>query len=137
MNHGSRRGGGFSLVELLIALAVVVILAGIALPSYLEFVRRGWRSEARSALTAQMQLQERHFTAEGRYRPYEGGSGEGGGRYAIRSGACEDHDSLDDCVLLRAVLRPGLRDPAVGGLWLDSMGRKGCDGARPEPCWDR
>lgn len=35
-----RRGAGFTLIELMIAVAVVAILASVAMPSYAEYVRR-------------------------------------------------------------------------------------------------
>jgi type IV pilus assembly protein PilE len=44
------RCGGFTLVELMIAIAVVAILTRIAYPSYLEYVKRGHRSSAQSLM---------------------------------------------------------------------------------------
>jgi len=55
----SPAGRGFSLVELLIAVAVAVLLATLALPSFLESVRKGRRSEAFAALAQVQQAQER------------------------------------------------------------------------------
>jgi Tfp pilus assembly protein PilE len=49
----------------LIVLAIAAILAAISYPSYMDFVRKGWRSEARSALMQQMQQQERLYTQGG------------------------------------------------------------------------
>ena len=41
---------GFTLIELMIVVAVVAILSSIAYPSYTEYVRRGHRAEARAGL---------------------------------------------------------------------------------------
>lgn len=43
-----RHQPGFSLIELMIAVAVVAILAAIALPSYRDYMRRGARAEAQA-----------------------------------------------------------------------------------------
>jgi len=62
-NHQS----GFTLVELMIVVAVVGILSAIAYPSYKEYLRRGHRSEARAALLQAQQWLERAATAQGLY----------------------------------------------------------------------
>jgi type IV pilus assembly protein PilE len=54
-----RRKSGFSLLELLIALAIVGILASIAYPSFMGAIRKSRRSDAVSALTRLQQAQER------------------------------------------------------------------------------
>ena len=41
---------GFTLIEVMIVVAIVAILAGIALPSYLDYVRRGQIQEGTTAL---------------------------------------------------------------------------------------
>ena len=56
-NLPSRRG--FTLIEIMIAVAIVAILAAIALPSFLDSVRKGRRSEAFAALSALQQAQKR------------------------------------------------------------------------------
>ncbi|WP_434630484.1 type IV pilin protein [Chromobacterium sp. CV08] len=61
-----RSRAGFSLLELLIALALVAIVVGIALPSYQGYMQRGRRSDALDAL---YQLQQ----AELRYRGFHAG----------------------------------------------------------------
>lgn len=49
--RGTRsRLGGFTLTELMIAVAVIAILTRIAYPSYLEYVKRGHRSSAQSLM---------------------------------------------------------------------------------------
>lgn len=42
---------GFTLVELMVVVAVVAILAGVAMPSYFDYVRRGQLPEAQAALS--------------------------------------------------------------------------------------
>lgn len=51
--------GGFSLIELLIAIAILGIVGTIAYPSYLDSVRKGRRSDGMSALMSVQQAQER------------------------------------------------------------------------------
>jgi type IV pilus assembly protein PilE len=53
------RHQGFSLIELMIAVAVVGILLAVALPSYQGSVRKGRRAEAINAINAVQQAQER------------------------------------------------------------------------------
>ena len=52
---------------MLIAIAILGLLLAIAIPSYQEVVRRGQRSECRSALGAAMQAQERSFASKSTY----------------------------------------------------------------------
>ena len=53
---------GFSLMELMIAVAIVGILAAIAYPSYQEQVRKGNRSDAKNTLLDIAQRLERCYT---------------------------------------------------------------------------
>ena len=58
---------GFSLIELIIAVAIVGILAAIVMPSYQEKVRETRRTEAIALTTKIMQAQERFFVNNFRY----------------------------------------------------------------------
>ncbi len=58
---------GFSLIELLIAMAVVGLLASIAYPSYVSHVERTHRATARAALLDASHYMERYYAAKGSY----------------------------------------------------------------------
>lgn len=58
---------GFSLIELMIVVAIVGILAGIALPAYQEHVRRGKATEATAALADLRIRLEQHYQDNRRY----------------------------------------------------------------------
>ena len=56
---GKRRG--FTLIELMIAVAIVGILMAIAVPSYQNHLRKGRRAEAQSFLTQVQQKQQQYL----------------------------------------------------------------------------
>ncbi|WP_233281665.1 type IV pilin protein [Pseudomonas tructae] len=58
---------GLSLIELLLVVAVVGMLAGIAYPSYSEQVRKAARTEIAGLLFESAQLLERHYSRAGQY----------------------------------------------------------------------
>lgn len=60
-NH-SQKQVGFTLIEVMIVVAIIGILAAIAWPSYLNYIREARRSDAIAALTA-VQLAQEKFRA--------------------------------------------------------------------------
>lgn len=67
--------GGFTLIELMIAVAVVGILAAIAYPSYVDSVRKSRRGQAKADLLELTQLAERHRTVNNSYEGFGNPSG--------------------------------------------------------------
>ena len=53
--------GGFTLLELMIVVAIVAVLAAIALPNYSDYVKRGKIIEATTALSDARQRTEQQF----------------------------------------------------------------------------
>lgn len=63
----SKNSSGFTLIELMVAVAVVAILAAVAIPSYSAYVIRGQRAAAKAALQQAAQFMERNYTTTGCY----------------------------------------------------------------------
>jgi len=61
------RAAGFTLIELMITVAIIGILAAIAYPSYTEYVLRGNRSEAQALLNDAAARQERYYAQNNTY----------------------------------------------------------------------
>lgn len=151
---------GFTLVELMIVVAVVGILSAIAYPSYTEYVLRGRRAEARTALMDLMQQQERYYTQNGRYLAFEtstagvtsvvvggvdtpttvpfkffSGDAAASGHYFLSArNSCTSSADIQLCVQLFAV--PKQTDAITGTLNIDSTGLKSCTGGSDSTkCW--
>lgn len=134
-----RRGsGGVTLVELMVAVAIVGILTALAYPSYQRYVARTHRSAARACLSQYVQFMERYYTTNLTYvaaAPSLGCRAEGNmdrhytfdvidvaqGRYTVAATPINTQAALDNqCGILR----------------IDSTGARTISGSGDvEHCW--
>jgi type IV pilus assembly protein PilE len=59
LRHGAAKVGGFTLVELMVAVAILAILAAVAMPIYKRYTDRTYRTEAMADLLNCAQALER------------------------------------------------------------------------------
>ena len=67
--HHSTRTRGFTLIEVMITVAIVAILAAVALPSYREHVRKSRRAETQAYLMAVASRQQQFLLDTRSYAP--------------------------------------------------------------------
>jgi type IV pilus assembly protein PilE len=63
---------GFTLIEVMIVVAIVAILASVALPAYNQYIRRGQLQEALTTLADQRIRLEQYYQDNRRYGPADG-----------------------------------------------------------------
>lgn len=104
---------GFTLVELMIAIAIIGILASIAIPQYSKYVQRGYRSDALAAIQQIMNAQERYYTDKATYTTVLTDLGFAAatyttpkGKYVITARACGSQP-LTRCIEANAVPQGG------------------------------
>lgn len=74
---------GFTLIEIMIVVAILGILASIAYPSYVRHVQRAHRTDAEAALMQNAQALERHYTENNTYATFNSNDLVQSDRYTI------------------------------------------------------
>ena len=150
----NKRQRGFTLVELMIVMAIIAVIAAIAIPSYQDSVRKSRRADAKNKLLEVAKEEERWFYQKNVYadgavwttaRPDGWGvanpikSSEGWYDITVDTTAATTGCSLDNiCYVLTATPvsgSPQAADAKCATLILNQTGAQSATGTEPTACW--
>lgn len=129
---------GFTLIELMVTVAIVAILAAVALPSYQSHVLRANRSAATSFLMEVANMQERYYLDARAYAADMAALGastpnEISARYTITTSG--NNAATPPSYTVTAVPKGAQSSDSCGTLTLNSKGEKGYASGATR-CWD-
>tara|TARA_B110000858_G_scaffold198483_2_gene265565 strand:+ start:13738 stop:14172 length:435 start_codon:yes stop_codon:yes gene_type:complete len=141
-----RKQNGFTLLEILIVVAIIGILSSIALPAYQNSVLRAGRAEAKTELLQVASDQERYFSNFNTYvddalplnspvvadrdRTTQNGF------YAISVAACGG-GAITNCFLATATAQNDQTADSCTTLTISDTGARGATGDTTNECWQR
>ncbi|GLH39813.1 MULTISPECIES: type IV pilin protein [Pseudomonas] len=131
-----RSSRGFTLIEIMIVIAIIGIILTISIPSYNEYVKKGRRAEVVSLLSEQAQTLERFYTRNNVYTGVTGLS-TGNDFYTITP------TLTDQTFVLTAIRKTGsaMATDKCGDFTLTNTGVRSMNnattGVTTKDCWGR
>lgn len=124
---------GFTLIELMITVAIMAIIATIAYPSYIDSVRKARRADAQSQMMELASFMERFYTENNRYNKQ---NNVGQTAVALPAGITNDYydyalqSVAATSYAIKADPKTGQSTPNCGTLTIINTGLKA-----PPTCW--
>jgi len=133
---------GFTLIELMITVAIVGILAAVAYPSYQAQVRKTKRADCETALLSLANAMERDYTQNGAYRDIIGANlfnaqcpVDGNGPATYNLAIATANGGATYTLTATPIAGGPQAGDTCGNLTLTQTGLKGTSGGTVADCW--